>query len=127
MVQPAWLDQIQGVDFEPEKKMLGDIQRWATDNGWVASDGSKLQFGLAAHTDVLLEKSHEDRRVRLAVLRKSNSGDGEIRLDSSEFTTIELIYLPDTKRWRAEVGNVTLQKDFNYEDIPWLFGKLFGE
>ena len=30
-VLPGWIDQVQGVDFTPEKELLGDLEQWAAE------------------------------------------------------------------------------------------------
>jgi len=125
MVLPAWLEQNTEADFGPEKQMLTEIEQWAERDGWTVSDGRQLPYELRARTDVLLEKPAQDKRVRLAVLMKSPKGKGEIRLDSSDFVTLELIHHYKERQWSAEVGNVILKDVVDPQDISWLFGKLF--
>ena len=107
-VLPQWIDQVPGVDFEPEKKLLADLEAWASENGWDVSDGSKLSSELRRRTDVLLEQPEKKRRLRIAVLDKTKRGPGVIRMDASNHRIFELVYQPKAMRWRVETGTVPL-------------------
>ena len=71
VVLPDWLDQVPGVDFAPEKKLLAHMEEWATQNGWDVSDGSNLlPLELRQRTDVLLSQAGQKRHLRIAVLHR---------------------------------------------------------
>jgi hypothetical protein len=122
---PSWLDQVLGVDFGPEKQLLAELEKWAAQDGWIVSDGRTLPFELRQRTDVLIEKPDEHKRVRVAVLQKGQNGTGEIRLDSSDSVTIELIYNESENAWSVEAGNVVLSTGQQSLDCARLFERLF--
>src|SRR5580692_8082008 len=103
VVLPGWLDQVPRIDFTPEKSILTQLETWAEEHGWTVSDGGSLPEALRDRTDVLLEHPDGEKRIRVAVLQKSRSGMGLIRLDSSIIRTVELAYIRKLKRWRVEV------------------------
>src|SRR5580692_8463197 len=102
VVLPGWLDQVPRIDFTPEKSILTKLETWAEEHGWTVTDGSGLPEALRDRTDVLFEHPDGEKRIRAAVLQKSRSNGGMIRLDSSNFRTIELVYLSRKHRWRVE-------------------------
>jgi hypothetical protein len=127
VVLPDWLDQIDGIDFSPEKDLLGRVQLWAEQHGWIANRGENLPAELRQRTDVLLEKPDENRRVRLAVLRKAGSGGGEVRVDSSDLITVELIYQRGADRWLVEIGGARVEDDLYARGLNWLFTLIFAQ
>jgi len=125
VVLPAWLDQAPKLSFEPEKELLTQIELWAAENGWIVSDGSSLPSPLRQRTDVLLEQPERQRRVRLAVLRKSRNGVGYIRMDSSDLLTVELLYQRKQPHWRVEAGGGRVEDDLLKRGWTWLFKLIF--
>ncbi len=119
-VLPAWLDQMPNVSFEGEKALLEQLETWAQKDGWIVSDGDTLPQELRQRTDVLFEHPKSSDRIRLAVLVKSHNGAGSLRLDSSEFRTLELVYQPRKRRWRVIAGNVPIEDDLYNRDWNWL-------
>lgn len=119
-VVPAWIDTVPGISFEVEKSLLVELETQAQKNGWTVSDGEKLRHELRARTDVLFEKPASSDSIRLAVLRKSRGGAGEIRLDSSEFRTLELVYQPKKRKWRVVAGGVPIADDYETHGWNWL-------
>src|SRR2546423_8136544 len=106
-VLPGWIDQVQGVDFTPEKELLGDLEQWAAAKGWDVSDGSRLPSELRQRTDVLLSEPGNERYLRVAVLPKAKTGPGIIRIDATgqqpfSHRIFELVYEPSRRRWRVE-------------------------
>lgn len=124
IVLPNWLDQSPKVNYTSEKDMLSQFQTWAEDNGWVVSDGSKLPIALRQRTDVLLEQPDQNQRIRLAVLRKSRSNVGRIRVDSSNLRTVELIYQRKQPNWRVEAGGVRVEDDLINRGWAWLINLM---
>jgi hypothetical protein len=108
LVIPEWLDQVQGVDFTPEKELLTDMEVWAGRNGWDVSDGSKLPSELKRRTDVFLDQPDRERHLRVAVLPTINKGPGMIRIDASSHRVFELVYQPRARGWRIETAAVPL-------------------
>jgi len=125
VVIPSWLDQVSTLDFTPEKALLAQIEIWAQANGWTVSDGSGLPLELRQRTDVLLEQVDKQQRVRLAVLQKSRSDIGLIRLDASNLRTVEIVYRRRTKLWRMEVAGVPVEDDILARGWDWLFERMF--
>lgn len=126
-VIPSWLDQVHNLDFSPEKILLGKIEEWALLNGWKVSDGKSLPLDLSQRTDVLLEKKELNRRIRIAVLQKSDNSSGAIRMDSSDLLTLELVYQSDNGKWSVEAGGVRFEHDLLARSFEWLFGLLFQQ
>lgn len=120
LVLPQWLDQVQGVDFGPEKELLSDLETWASGNGWEVSDGSNLSSELRRRTDVLLNQPAKKRYLRIAVLDKTKRGPGVVRIDASNHRIFELVYQPKTRRWRVETATVPLSDDVEKVDWSWL-------
>ena len=125
VVLPEWLDQVPTVNFAPEKYLLTQIETWAETHGWMVSDGSQLPLELRQRTDVLLEQPDHDRRIRLAVLRKSRNGVGFIRVDSSNLRTVELLYQHKQPQWRVEAGGVRVEDDLLNRGWDWLIRLMF--
>jgi hypothetical protein len=125
VVIPAWLNQIPNVDFGPERQMLMQLETWATENNWTVSDGSSLPSEFRQRTDVLFERPEKEQSIRAAVLQKSRSSSGVIRLDSSTFRTLELVYRPRQKRWRVEAGSIPIEDDVSKRGWRWLTDLLF--
>lgn len=120
VVLPNWLDQVQGVDFTPEKKMLSELEAWAAADGWEVSNGSSLPSELRQRTDVLLTQPERRQHMRIAVLPKSKRGSGSIRIDSSSHRVFDLVYLPRKKSWRVETASVPLSDDLRKQGWNWL-------
>src|SRR5437764_10689389 len=98
-VLPKWLDEVQGIDFTPEKELLSDLERWASENGWEVSDGSSLPSELSRRTDVLISQPGKERYLRIAVLPKAKRGQSMIRVDAAghrpfSHRIFELVYHP---------------------------------
>lgn len=125
VVIPTWLDQVPPLDFAPEKALLTQIETWAQANGWTVSDGSGLPLELRQRTDVLLEQVDKEQRVRLAVLQKSRSDIGVIRLDASNLRTVELVYRRRQKLWRVEAAGIPIEDDLLTRGLDWLFKLMF--
>jgi hypothetical protein len=125
VVLPGWLDQVPTVDYSPEKDLLRELERWAQQNGWNVSDGSKLSIELRQRTDVLLERPSYDQRLRVAVLPKSRSGKGTIRVDASNLRTVELLYQRKQPHWRVEAGGVRVEDDLLRRGWDWLIKLMF--
>ena len=107
-VIPKWLDTVPGVDFTPEKKLLEDLERWASSDGWTVSDGRSLPESLRQRTDVLLVHQKRDRQLRIAVLPKAKRSPGAVRIDASSLRVFELVYRPKEGQWRVETAAVPL-------------------
>jgi hypothetical protein len=125
VVLPAWLDHAPTVDFTPEKNLLVQLERWAEAHGWTVSDGSGLSSELRQRTDVLIEHPASDRRIRLAVLRKSRRGVSSIRVDASNLRTVELVFQRRQRRWRVFAGGVPIEDDVVGRGWDWLVDILF--
>jgi hypothetical protein len=123
VVLPGWLDQVPKIDFGAEKAMLTQLETWAQDNGWTVTDGADLPSGLRERTDVLLAHPDGERRIRVAVLQKSRSSVGYIRLDASNLRTLELEYR--RKHWRVLAGAVPIEDDIASRGWNWLVSLLF--
>lgn len=119
VVIPAWLDQIPQITFDNEKTLLSAIEQYAEADHWKVSDGSDLPLVLKQMTDVLLEDTKSDRRVRLAVLRKSSNNRGMIRVDASNLRTIELVYQGKEPIWRLEVAGIRVLDNFQMDKMGW--------
>ena len=124
-VMPAWLDQMPAIDYTPEKELLSELEAWAQVNGWSITDGSTLPLELRRRTDVLLERPDENRRIRLAILRKSRNNAGAVRVDASSLRTIVLEYESRRKRWRVEAAGVQVDEDLSARGWGWLIDLLF--
>ena len=125
VVVPAWLDDVPKIDYTPEKQLLADFESWATANGWVVTDGSSLPIELRRRTDVVFEKPDTNQRLRLAVLRKSRSNAGSIRVDSSDLLTVVLIYQRKRPHWGVEAGGIRFENDLEARGWDWLVNLLF--
>jgi hypothetical protein len=125
VVLPNWLDQVQGVDFTPEKEMLSELEHWASADGWEVSDGRSLSFELRQRTDVLIDQPKSRRRLRVAVLSKSKGSPGAIRIDASTHRIFELVYQPKNRRWRVETAAVPLSDDLQKEGWAWFTNLAF--
>ena len=123
-VLPDWIDQVS-VNYEPEKKLLEEVEKRAEKHGWAISNGASLPSELRLRTDVLFEQTRPKRRVRLAILPKSQKGAGMIRLDASNLRTIELVYQPKKESWRVEAGGVFIDDDLLKHDWVWLIDRMF--
>jgi hypothetical protein len=117
---PDWLDQVEGVDFTPEKEILSDLEQWASADGWEVSDGSALPSEFRKRTDVLLDEPNKKRQLRIAVLPKAKRGPGMIRIDASSHRIFELVYQPRKQRWRVETAAVPLSDDLREQGWTWL-------
>ncbi|MFN3649299.1 MAG: hypothetical protein ACK47B_06925 [Armatimonadota bacterium] len=131
-VFPDWIDQVQGVDFTPEKGLLSELEQWAAERGWEVSDGSSLPSELRQRTDVLLSRPGEGRYFRISVLPKSRGSSGQIRLDATSHEPFshrifELIYQSNKKRWRVEVSTVPLADDIRQVGWDWLEDLAFRQ
>ena len=130
-VVPAWLQQIPGVNYQPEIDLLTQFEEWAQENGWSVSDGSSLPPELCQQTDVLLEQRNNDQGVllsiRLAVLRKARGSKkgGAIRVDASTLRTVEFLYQRRQPQWRVEAGGVRVEDDLLKRGWDWLVHLLF--
>jgi len=125
VVLPEWIDQVPKVDYAPEKTLLTDLEMWAEQNGWTVNDGSKLPHELRQRTDVLLEMPNSNRRVRVAILRKSPHGVGVIRMDSSNLRTIQLVYRRTQRQWRVEAGDIPIEDNLLERGWGWLLDLMF--
>jgi hypothetical protein len=119
-ILPGWIDQVQGVDFTPEKELLRDLEQWAAAHGWQVSDGKELSSALRQRTDVLLSQPERDRHLRIAVLPKLKRTPGMVRIDATSHEPFihrifELVYQPRRKRWRVETATVPLSDDLRSE------------
>src|ERR1700722_3915433 len=119
VVLPGWLDQVPKIDFTPEKSILAQLERLAEASGWTVTDGRSLPEALRERTDVLFEHPDGEKIIRAAVLQKSRSGSGMIRLDSSIFRTVELVYLRRKHRWRVEIGSVPIEEEDDVLSHGW--------
>lgn len=125
LVLPKWLDDIEGVDFTPEKDLLRQLESWAQEDGWIVSDGSVLPEELGRRTDVLLAQPQKKQHLRLAVLPKRKRGSGAIRIDASTHRIFDLMYQPQKKQWRVETAAVPLSDDLQKEGWRWLANLAF--
>ena len=119
-VMPKWLDDVQGVDFAPEKALLDDLEMWAEADGWQVTDGSSLSPDLSRRTDVLIEQPAKRHQMRIAVLPKARRAPGTIRIDTSTYRVFDLVYQPRGKRWRVETAAVPLSDDLKASGWSWL-------
>jgi hypothetical protein len=131
VVMPNWIDEVQGVDFTPEKRLLHDLEQWASQHGWEVSDGSSLPSELRQRTDVLLSRPDQKRYLRIAVLPKSRGSSGRVRIDAINHhpfshRIFELLYQPKGQRWRVEVATVPLSNDIQEEGWDWLAKLAFS-
>jgi hypothetical protein len=115
-VLPGWIDEVQGVDFTPEKELLIDLESWARDHGWEVSNGSTLPSELRQRTDVLIFRPNEERYLRVSVLPKSKGGSGRIRIDATKHQpfshrVFDLVYQPRSQRWLVELAATPLIDD----------------
>jgi hypothetical protein len=129
-VLPDWIDQVPGVDFTPEKDLLRNLEQWAAENGWEVSDGSSLPSDLRHRTDVLLSRPGNGRHLRIAVLPKSRSSRGLVRIDATRdrpFSnrTFELVYQPRHNRWRVEAATIPLDDNIIEKGWDWLADLAF--
>lgn len=120
LVIPQWLDQVEGVDFTPEKEILGKLEQWAVLDGWNVSDASSLSSELRQRTDVLIKDPQNENQMRIAVLPKAKRSPGSIRIDASTYRIFELFYQPQKKRWRVETAAVPLSYDLEEAGWSWL-------
>jgi hypothetical protein len=123
-VLPSWIDEVQGVDFSPEKELLGDLEQWALNRGWDVSDGSSLSSELRQRTDVLISRPAKEEHLRVAVLPKTKKGPGSIRVDAIRYEpfnhiVFELMYEPKSKRWRVETGTFVIADDIHEDGKGW--------
>ena len=125
LVIPQWLDQVEGVDFSPEKEILGELERWAAQDGWDVSDASSLSSDLRQRTDVLIKQPQTQNQMRIAVLPKARRSPGSIRIDASTHRIFELIYQPQQNRWRVETAAVPLSDDLKAAGWSWLTNLAF--
>ncbi len=127
VVIPGWLDHVPKMDFTSEKTVLTQLEAMAEERGWKVTGGSGLPDALRERTDVLFEHPDQEEWIRAAVLQKDRNGVGMIRLDSSIFRTIELVYLRRKHRWRVEIGTVPIEEkdDVLSHGWDWLVRLLF--
>ena len=125
-VLPDWLDQVPNISFLPEKELLSNFEAWALEHGWTVTDGSTLPHELRQRTDVLLENTEQNQRIRLAVLPKSRKGAGAIRLDAN-LRTLELLYRPKERHWRVEVGGIRIADDLMEKGWEWLVNLVYQD
>lgn len=129
-VIPDWIDQVQGVDFTPEKELLLDLERWAVAKGWTVSNGSDLPSELRQRTDVLLAAPDGQRYLRIAVLPKTRRAPGVVRIDATSHRgfshrIFELVYQPPQNRWLVEAATIPLSDDLRTEGWDWLENLAF--
>lgn len=129
-VLPDWMDEVEGVDFTPEKELLCELEQWAATRGWKVSDGSSLPTELRQRTDVLLSEDGQQRYLRIAVLPKTRTGPGVVRIDATSHRPFshrifELVYQPKQRRWRVEAATIPLSDDIQRAGWDWLADLAF--
>jgi len=125
MALPQWLDQVPNVEFTEEKRLLEELMQWGTDMGWTPVDTDGLDFSERAQTDIALQK--DDRKLRIAVLRKSRSSEGAIRIQAvPAFREAILTWRQRAKRWQIELGGVPLDRNWDQTAFKWLVERLFA-
>ena len=126
MATPTWLDEVPNVDFTHEKRLLEDLVEWGRGLGWNPVETKGIDFSARAQTDLALGKG--DRRLRVAVLQKSRSSQGSVRMQSiPEFREAVLVWGGGRqKQWHIELGGVPLDRNWDRAAFEWLLGRLLA-
>jgi hypothetical protein len=125
MATPKWLDDVPNVDFTQEKRLLNEFVQWGAELGWNPVDSIGMDFNARAQTDLALGK--DDRRLRVAVLQKSRSAQGSVRIQSvPEFREANLVWDSRQKQWHIELGGVPLDRAWDKAAFEWLVARLFA-
>lgn len=125
MALPSWLDQVPNIDFAREKQALLDILAWGQALGWARVDPQGLEFNARQETDLALEK--DDRKLRVAVLSKSRSSLGMIRIQAiPTFRDALIVWQPRRHKWELELGGVPMDREWDENTFGWLLSRLFA-
>lgn len=127
MALPNWLDQVSNISFEREKELLHKLIDWLIQLEWSQASGG-MDFSERQQADLVFTKDQPERKIRVAVLPKSKSSQGALRIQAiPTFSEAEYRWRHSKRRWEIEIGGVPMDRYDDFESFEWLLERLFAK